>query len=284
MSGNADQVTYWNETVGAKWVANQERLDRVFSPLTQALIAGAAPAEGESVLDVGCGCGETSLLAAERVGPTGQVLSVDLSGPMLARAATRASQRPPGSAPISWVQADAMTHVFQPQADLMISRFGVMFFADQTAAFRNLRAALKPGGRFAFICWRPRAEVEWMAWPLEQMASLLPKPEQTTGAPGPFGLADRDATCRMLGDAGFAGVEAVPADPLLLIGGGADPVEGAMVMLCDTGPGAIMLREADPAIRPKAEAILRSALRTKVADGAIRFGGACWLYTGRVPA
>ncbi len=284
MSGNADQITYWNETVGAKWVANQERLDRIFSPLTQALIAGAAPAAGESVLDVGCGCGETSLLAAERAGPTGQVLSVDLSGPMLARAAARAAQRPPGAAPVAWVQADAMTHVFRPQADLMISRFGVMFFADQTAAFRNIRAALKPGGRFAFICWRPRAEVEWMCWPLEQMASLLPTPEQTTGAPGPFGLADRDATCRMLGNAGFTAVEAAPVDPLLTVGEGADPVEDAMVVLRDTGPGAIMLREADPALRPQAEATLRAALQTKVIDGVIRLGGACWLYSGRVPA
>ncbi len=114
MTGNADQTTYWNDTVGAKWVANQEQLDAVFTPLTQALLASAAPQPGESVLDVGCGCGETSLLAAARVGAGGQVLSVDLSRPMLDHAASRAGRLPPGAAPIAWTQGDAMTHAFEP--------------------------------------------------------------------------------------------------------------------------------------------------------------------------
>ena len=280
MTGNADQTTYWNDTVGAKWVANQQRLDAVFTPLTQALLAGAAPQPGESVLDVGCGCGETSLLAAKHVGAGGRVLAVDLSRPMLDHAAARAARLPPGAAPIAWTEGDATTQPFEPVFDLMISRFGVMFFADQLAAFRNIRAALKPGGRFAFICWRPRAEVEWMEWPLEQMASLLPMPEQVTGEPGPFGLADRAATCRMLEAAGFSGVAAVPLDPLLTLGAGADPVEEAMTMLRDTGPGALMLREADPVLKPRAEGQLREALNGRVIDGAVRLGGACWLYTG----
>lgn len=281
MNANADQVTYWNETVGGKWAANQERLDRVFTPLTEALIAAAAPAAGESVLDVGCGCGETSLLAARRVGSTGEVLAVDLSRPMLERAAARAEREPDRAARVRWLQADAMTLDLDPAADLMISRFGVMFFADQTAAFRNIRRGLKPGGRFAFICWRPRPEVEWMQWPLDRMASLLVPPDQVVGQPGPFGLADHRATCAMLKAAGFSHVAATPVDPPLTLGHGPDPVAEAMTLLRDTGPSAAALREADPAIRPRAEAMLREALDTILAEGTVRLGGTCWLYTGR---
>jgi SAM-dependent methyltransferase len=277
MSDNADQITYWNETAGAKWVAGQSRLDRVFAPLTQALMRAAAPRPGERVLDVGCGCGETSLLTAAAIGPHGGVLAVDISRPMLAHAATRVD---PASAPISWLQGDAMIHAFAPDADLMISRFGVMFFADQLAAFSNIRRGLKPGGRFTLLCWRPRPEVAWMQWPLDEVASVLPTPEPTMGEPGPFGLADSDATCAMLREAGFSQAKAVPVDAALLIGEGPDPVEDAMALLCDAGPVAQLFREAEPAARAQGESVLREALAKRVDDGAIRLGAACWLYAG----
>ena len=277
MSDNADQITYWNDTAGAKWVAGQRRLDRLFTPLTQTLIRAAAPRPGERVLDVGCGCGETSLLVAAAIGPDGGVLAVDLSRPMLAHAATRVD---PASAPISWLQGDAMVHAFAPEADLVISRFGVMFFADQLAAFSNLRRGLKRGGRFVFLCWRPRPDVVWMQWPLDQVASFLPIPEVKTGQPGPFGLADAEATCRMLRAAGFADVTVTAVDATLLIGEGPDPVDDAMALLGDTGPVAALFREADPTDRARGEAALRAALAKQVVDGAIRLGAACWLYEG----
>ncbi|WP_158810023.1 class I SAM-dependent methyltransferase [Beijerinckia sp. L45] len=274
---NADQITYWNEIAGAKWVANQARLDRVFAPLTQALIAAAAPEAGDHILDVGCGCGETSLLSAVRIGPTGQILAVDISQPMLDHARSRVDA---AVAPITWLQADAMTHGFAATADLMISRFGVMFFADQLAAFANLRRALKPGGRFALLCWQPRPDVVWMQWPLEQVASVLPTPEPTTGQVGPFGLADADATCRMLRDAGFSQVKASAVATTLTIGIGPDPVEDAMALLGDAGPVAALFRDGEPAERAKGEAMLRAALAGRIDAGAIRLDAACWLYEG----
>lgn len=274
---NADQISYWNEVAGAKWVANQARLDRVFAPLTRALIKAAAPKAGDHILDVGCGCGETSLLSAALLGPTGHVVAVDISQPMLDHARTRVAA---DAAPISWLQADAMTHTFVPEADLMISRFGVMFFADPHEAFANLRRALKPGARFVLLCWQARPDVMWMQWPLDQVAFVLPAPEAMMGQVGPFGLADADATCQMLHKAGFSQVRAAAVEEMLTVGQGPHPVEDAMALLCDAGPVAALFREAEPTDRAKGEAMLRAALAERISDGVICLGAACWLYEG----
>jgi SAM-dependent methyltransferase len=201
---------------------------------------------------------------------------------MLDHARSRAAAVENVGAPIDFQQADAMTYPFEPVADLLISRFGVMFFADQLAAFSNLRRALKPGARFAFICWRERASVEWMQWPLDAIAKLLPPPEDTTGEPGPFGLADAEATVAILTKAGFSGVTATPVDAPVMIGAGEDPVADAMTLLLETGPVARLLKEAEPATRAETADLLRQALEGKVGDGGIVLGAACWLYRGQI--
>jgi ubiquinone/menaquinone biosynthesis C-methylase UbiE len=126
---------------------------------------------GEHVVDIGCGTGASSIALAEHVGPSGQVLGVDVSAPMLARAAERL---PPG-APIKFVRADATTAQFQPASfDLLFSRFGVMFFAEPARAFANLRTALKPGGRLVFACWRKFDENGWLQVPLRAAQEHVP--------------------------------------------------------------------------------------------------------------
>src|SRR6266403_1965821 len=126
---NAEQIRYWNETAGPKWVAYQQLLDTQLSAL------------GSQTMD----------RAQVRFG--GRALGVDVSAAMVARAA--GSAREAGLANVRFENADAQTHRFPAaEFDLLYSRFGVMFFADPTAAFTNLRAALRPGGRLAFICWQ----------------------------------------------------------------------------------------------------------------------------------
>jgi SAM-dependent methyltransferase len=213
---NTDQIAYWNEGAGAKWVANQARLDRLFAPLSEVLIEAAAPKAGEHVLDIGCGCGDISLAAAARVGAKGHVTGADISHPMLERARVR---RTAGGfdGVVDWIEADATFYPFEPTANLLISRFGVMFFGDPPAAFANLRRALEPGGRFAFLCWQPRESVEWMQWPLEQVSNLLPLPPSTLGEPGPFGLADDAAAVRLFTGAGFSSVTADRVEATLVL-------------------------------------------------------------------
>ncbi len=276
-AANADQIAYWNDTAGPKWVANQRRLDRLMAPLTRHLLEGAAVHRGEAVVDVGCGCGELSLRLADAVGVDGRVLAVDVSAPMLEHARTRehATEHAPTACPIVWQRADAAEHAFAPDHDLVASRFGVMFFADRLRAFANLRRALRPGGRFVVLAWRSRGEVEWMQAPTDWLAPLLPQPEPADGAVGPFALADPTATCATLAQAGFRDVACKPIDAPLLIG---CDVDDAVAMLADTGPAAALMRDADEPHRRAARALLRAKLHERAGAGAVEMGGACWLY------
>ena len=279
MIENADQKTYWNDVAGTKWVANQVRLDRLMAPLTEALLQEAVPGPGERVLDVGCGCGDLSLRVAEAVAPGGDVLAIDLSTPMLAHAAAREKALASTSrAPIAWLDADAMMNRFEPVHDLLISRFGVMFFDDKARALANLRKAAKPGGRFAFLAWRGRADVEWFQTPLEWISPVLPMPELMDGLPGPCGLADGEATRELLEEAGFRNVIAEPVDRALLMGEG---VDDAVALMLDAGPVAARMRDADAFQRGEAETLLRQGLtRHAGADGRVSLRGACWIYRG----
>ena len=284
-AANADQITYWNEVAGAKWAANQERLDRLMAPLTEGLMVGAAARTGERVLDVGCGCGDVALRFAAIVGTSGHVAAVDVSAPMLAHAVSREAALPAGGrVAVDWQQADAMTRRFPADRDLVVSRFGVMFFDDPIRAFANLRSAMRPGARLAVLAWRRRSDVEWMNAPLEWLSALQPIPEDATGAIGPFALADPEATCRMLARAGLADVTAEPVDASLTIGAGAADeaaVDDALVLLCGTGPAAASLRATEPDARIQGITLLRAGIEGRVSAGRVALGGACWLYRSR---
>ena len=148
---NSAQAEYWNSSAGQRWTDHQEHQDQVLGPVSDRLIAVAAPKPGDRVIDVGCGCGATTIDFAARVGPSGEVLGLDISEPMLARARERAAQ----NLVVRFERADATVYDFEPNgADLAASRFGVMFFADPARSFANLRKGLKPGGRLVFACWR----------------------------------------------------------------------------------------------------------------------------------
>jgi len=173
---NADQVAFWNSPAGEKWVRNQAEMDMTLAPLTEMLLARAAPAPGQRVLDVGCGTGTTVLQLAGAVGPGGHVQGLDVSEPMLALARQRVAAA--GAGNVDLVLDDAQTFAFDAGSrDLVFSRFGVMFFADPPAAFANLRRALVPGGRLVFVCWADLADNPWFKVPRDAaIARLGPVP------------------------------------------------------------------------------------------------------------
>jgi ubiquinone/menaquinone biosynthesis C-methylase UbiE len=148
---NADQIAYWNGPGGQHWADRQQAQDIVLAPVSGALIDRAKARPGERIVDVGCGCGATTIALAQKAGLGGHVLGIDISAPMLARA----RQLLPAGLPADFVLADATVYPFDSESvDLVVSRFGVMFFAEPARSFANLRKALRPTGRLTFACWR----------------------------------------------------------------------------------------------------------------------------------
>jgi SAM-dependent methyltransferase len=230
------------------------------------------------VLDLGCGAGETSLELAAAVSPGGAVLGVDLSRPLLALAAQRAAD---ADLDVRFQPADVQTSNFGGERfDAAFSRFGVMFFADPAAAFANVLKALKPGGRLAFVCWRPPAENPVMTTPIKAAESLIPpQPPSDPLAPGPFAFADPQRVRRILGEAGFGQVAIRPFDAEV----GGWTLDEALLVSQRVGPLGAVLRE-NPDLRPKVlDAVSRALQSHAGADGKIRLGAAVWIVTATAP-
>ena len=276
---NAEQITYWNEQTGPKWVAGQERLDRMIAPFGDAAMAALGLRSGERVIDVGCGCGDTSLALARQVTASGSVLGVDISEPMLERARDRA--RHDGCSQAHFLTADAQTHGFDAgAADALFSRFGVMFFAHPTAAFANLGRALRAGGRLAFACWQPVTENPWMFVPImaaAQVVALPPPP--APDAPGPFAFGDRARVTTILQEAGFHDVAIEGFAPSLTVGGGGD-LDEAVRFVLQLGPTAAALRDASPDQLTRVSVAVRDALQPFVTPDGVVMASASWIVTG----
>lgn len=276
MSDNAGQIAYWNDTAGKVWADVQGPLDRQLKPLGRAAMAALKPKAGERILDIGCGAGETTVELAERVAPGGTVTGVDISRPLL-----EVARRRGGAEGVTFVEADAQTQAFEPASfDAAFSRFGVMFFADPTAAFVNIRKALKPGGRMAFICWRPPIENPIIVLPMMAAAPLLPEqpPPPEPGAPGPFAFADPDRVRGILTDAGFEEIVIAKHDEK--IGGG--NLDTALDLALRIGPLGSMLRE-QPELAPRVTEAVRTALAQHDGPDGVKLDSATWLVTARAP-
>jgi SAM-dependent methyltransferase len=276
---NTEQVEYWNETAGPKWVRLESLLDKQIAPFGKQVIDRAKLAVGERVLDVGCGCGATSLEIARRVGASGAVTGIDISRVMLERARSRA--REAGLTNLRFEDADAQTHAFPPASfDVVCSRFGVMFFADPEAAFRNLLTALRPGGRLSFVCWRALGENPWMLIPLMAAAQHVTMPAPPAPeAPGPFAFGDRDRVQRILSSAGFAGISIDAFDERMTIAGGA--LDGVVDFMLEMGPTAALLRDAPPEAATRVPAAVRAALAPFETPEGVRMESGAWLVTAR---
>ena len=277
-NNNDEQSEYWNEQAGPKWVEMNEGLEAQLELLGEAMLNRAEIESGQHVLDLGCGCGATTLEIARRVSPTGFVTGADLSAPMLEFARERAETAELSQ--IEFIQADAQTHPFKnAHYDRATSRYGIMFFADPTAAFTNIRAALKPDGRLTFICWRGIEENPWVTIPVMAAAQHIELPEQPApGAPGPFSLADEARVKRLLEDAGFGAVTIEPHDITLARGGGIDET---MSFIMKIGPIAKLLEDHTIEVHEKVHKAVREALLPYDGPEGIALPRASWIVTAK---
>ena len=268
MTANAEQIEYWNGAVGERWAKLQGTIDASLAEIHAALMAFADPRRRERVLDIGCGAGTTTYALAKAVGNEGSVTGVDVSEPMLAAARAR-------GVGVNFRKADAATHLFHPTHDLVFSRFGVMFFDDPVRAFANIRKAIKPHGRLAFVCWRDVKENLWASLPMEAARDLVPpQPPADPLAPGPYAFASPDRLRDIFKGAGYRDLLIEPLDTVVSLGA---TLDDAAEQVLNIGPLARAATGLDEAVRDKIRAVVRDALAPyKTAEG-ITPPAACWL-------
>ena len=270
---NAEQAADWNGASGREFIDQRERLGRALGRFRARLLAAAAIQDGESVLDVGCGCGETTIMAASTVG-SGHALGADFSRMQVAEARRLATAA--GVANASFEVADVQVHPFEAGVfDVALSSFGVMFFDDAGAAFGNLRTALRRGGRLAFVCWRTRAENPYFTIGYAEAAAAL----GLRAMPGPgaaFSLADADQVRALLSGAGFGDIELVKADEPLLVG---RDVDDALDFERTSPTGGEILTGLGPAQVDEMTRLVRDRLRAYASPDGVTMPGAAWLVT-----
>lgn len=270
------QIDYWNGEGASHWVERQAQTDAMLQPVSAALLTRASAMPGNHVLDVGCGCGDTTLRLAEAVGPGGRVTGIDISAPMLAVAADRLRRFPQAAT----LLADAAAQPLPP-ADLIVSRFGVMFFGDPKAAFANLRRSLRPGGRIVFACWRRFDENVWARLALMAAYAHVPRlPKMDPRDPGPFAFADPGHVGEILDVAGFTDTAMDPVDLAIAPLAGGTVAETATQLL-EIGPASRAVAGQPPETVAAVARDIEKALEPYQEGDGIKLPAAIWLVEAR---
>lgn len=271
---NQAQETLWNDTGGRTWADLHEMLDRLLQPFEARLTDAAVAAGGRRVLDVGCGAGATTLAVARALGPESRCTGIDISGPLIATASTRAVAQ--GATNVTFIRADAQTHAFPADSfDTVISRFGVMFFDDPVAAFTNLRRVAQREAHLAFLAWRSREENPFMT--TAERAAVQVVTELATAAtdgPGQFAFASGARVKTILEASGWSAIEVRPVDIACSL-----PTAELAGYVTRMGTYGRIRDTLDPATRARADAAVLAAFDPFRAGDRVRFTSACWLAT-----
>jgi SAM-dependent methyltransferase len=272
---DAGQSALWNGSAGRAWVEGQPVLDAMFEPFEARLVEAVAARRPRSVLDIGCGTGATTLAIAQRLGPASQCTGLDISVPMIdvARARCEAAH-----ATAHFIRADAQDHAFDmPRFDMIVSRFGVMFFADPVAAFANLRRAATDDAQLHFFAWRSAAENPFMTMAERVARDRLPDmPTSVPGTPGQFAFADGTRVRNILDASGWSDIAIEPVDVACRF-----PASALTRYITQMGPLGRALQQVDAPTRERIVDDVRAAFEPCVAGGDVRFEAACWEVVAR---
>jgi SAM-dependent methyltransferase len=275
-ASNSEQLRAWDGDEGAYWAAHADHFDRSALPFHQRLLAAAAIGDRERVLDIGCGSGQSTLLAA-RAAASGSALGVDLSSPMLAHARQRAADE--GIVNASFVQADAQIYPFERAAfDVAISNTGATFFGDLVAGLINVGQALASRGRLALLTWQSFPDNEWVREFTGALAAGRDLPSPPPDAPSPFAMADPERVRSVLTRAGFTDIELEGTNEKMWFGTDADDAYGFVLGLLGW-----MLVDLDDDGRMRALAALRSLMTAHETPDGVIFDSAIWVIQAQRP-
>jgi SAM-dependent methyltransferase len=273
-SVNEKQSRLWNGGAGSAWVEAQESLDRLFRPFEEHLVDAAGSVQARRILDVGCGTGATTLAVARAGAARRDCTGVDISRPMIELARRRAEQE---RIRARFMVGDAQTEAFDGEFDLIISRFGVMFFDDPVRAFANLRRAARADAALRCLVFRSAAENPFMTAAERAAAPFLPQlPPRRADAPGQFAFADARKVQGILESAGWRCVEIVPLDVACVM-----PEHELDPYLTRLGPVGLALRDADEATRARVVQAVRAGFEPYRRGGEVRFTASCWELAAR---
>jgi len=269
------QSALWNGSAGRAWIEGQPTLDAIFEPFEARLVEAAAARRPRNVLDVGCGTGATTLAIAQHLGPSSQCMGVDISAPMIGVARRRGEA---AHATARFVRADAQDHVFDnPRFDMVVSRFGVMFFADPVAAFANLRRAATDDAQLHFFAWRSAAENPFMTLAERVARDRLPDiPKSEPGAPGQFAFAEGARIRNILDASGWTDIAIEPVDVACRF-----PASALTRYITQMGPLGRALQQIDAPKRERIVDDVRAAFEPYMDGGDVRFEAACWEVVAR---
>jgi SAM-dependent methyltransferase len=265
-----EQAKLWNGSAGCAWVEAQTLLDRILQPFEDLLVAAVCASGARRVLDVGCGTGSTTRGIARLLDANRACVGVDISEQMIATARMLAEQE---GVPAKFICADAQTHAFERASfDMIMSRFGVMFFADPVRAFANLRDAASKDATLCFIAWRSPAENRFMTTAERAAAHLLPNlPARRADAPGQFGFADARRVQSILAESGWTDIDIQPIDIECTLPESELSRYGARL-----GPVGVALQEVEPRTRDQVVAVVRKAFEPYVRGDEVSFTASCW--------
>ena len=273
---NQEQREFWSDIKGDLWVTLQPRIDTMLATFGDKALDTLNPQSGERILEIGCGTGTTTLALGGRVGTSGEILAADLSRPMLNKAIERANVS--AEHPITFVEADAQVHSFPTATfDAVYSRFGVMFFDDPIAAFRNIRKAVRPGGRMAYVCWADRKANPWIRIPAGAAKTCLDLPAPPPDdAPGQFSMENEGRVQQILHDAGWSdiGLERFTVEGSI----GSDAADAAS-FITKMGPMSEPFALADPDTQHKTLQVIEEALMPYSNDSGVTLGFSTWIVS-----
>jgi ubiquinone/menaquinone biosynthesis C-methylase UbiE len=274
-------IEFWNAVLVPKFNAWRHILAGGLDLHSAKVFPALQLRSGDSVLDVGCGWGDTAIELAQRVGPTGSVVGLDCCGGFLD--AGRADAKDAGLANLTFLEADVQTYPFEPVHDFCFSRFGTQFFESPLAGLHNMRLALKPGGLMTMIVWRERADNPWLTLSKEVLLRYLPavKEDAATCGPGPFSMTDTEAVTRQLRLAGYADIRFERIDAEVMVGRDLDE---AVAFQLAIGPAGEVYREAgDEAKRhhDRLVAALKDELRQFARPEGVMMKSSSWMVTAQ---